>query len=176
MGYSQYHGSQSEKKIIHVPRPNAIGKYNSSMGGTDLMDQNVARHRISIRSKKWWWCLYTWMIDISIHNAWYVYNRGKGNSVRQLDFRREIVITYLLKYGTQARGAGRPSSSLSSSSGSRVSNDLRYDGFNHMMTYISNKKRRRCANEKCDSSVRTMSIRCYVGLCIDCNINFHKKN
>ncbi|KAJ8959938.1 hypothetical protein NQ314_006141 [Rhamnusium bicolor] len=44
--------SQSEKKIIQVPRPNLIGLYNNFMGGTDQMDGNLGRYRISIRSKK----------------------------------------------------------------------------------------------------------------------------
>lgn len=61
---------RSEKKMVQVPRPSLIGKYNDSMGGTDLMDQNVARYRIAIRSKKWWWCIFSWMLDISMNNAW----------------------------------------------------------------------------------------------------------
>lgn len=166
--------SQSEKRVIQVPRPNVIGKYNSSMGGTDLMDQNVARHRISIRSKKWWWCLFTWMLDVTIHNAWYLYNRA-GNTVSQLDFRRDIVITYLTRFGTAAKGAGRPSYSLSNTSGSRVSMDIRYDRTDHYLTYIPNLKRRRCAREGCKSSVRTMCSKCDLGLCIDCNMVFHHK-
>ncbi|CAH1968148.1 unnamed protein product [Acanthoscelides obtectus] len=45
--------SQTEKKIIQVPRSHAIGMYNKYMGGTDRMDEDLARYRISIRSKKW---------------------------------------------------------------------------------------------------------------------------
>lgn len=44
--------------------------YNKYMGGTDRMDEDIARHRIGVRSKKWYWPLLTWLVDTGIHNAW----------------------------------------------------------------------------------------------------------
>lgn len=167
--------SRKEKKLINIPRPYLIGKYNSSMGGTDLMDENIGRHRIAIRSKKWWWSLFTWMLDVSIQNAWVLYKRS-GKSVTQLQFRRDIVNTYLQRYGTASKGAGRPlSASLSSTQGSRIGDAIRYDRTDHLLISISNKKRRRCAMEGCTTSTRTMCRKCDVGLCLDCNVNFHCK-
>ncbi|KAI4458697.1 transposase is4 [Holotrichia oblita] len=55
--------SSKQNKMITVSRPNMVGKYNSHMGGTDLMDENISRYRIGIRSKKWWWPIFTWLID-----------------------------------------------------------------------------------------------------------------
>jgi hypothetical protein len=40
------------------------------MGGTDLMDQNISTHRIGVTGKKWWWPIFTWLIDMCINNAW----------------------------------------------------------------------------------------------------------
>ena len=40
------------------------------MGGTDRQDQNVNKHRIAIRGKKWYWCMFTWLIDVTVQNAW----------------------------------------------------------------------------------------------------------
>ncbi|KAG5864564.1 hypothetical protein JTB14_028222 [Gonioctena quinquepunctata] len=40
--------SQAEKSNIQIEVPLAIAKYNSLMGGTDLMNENTSRHRISI--------------------------------------------------------------------------------------------------------------------------------
>lgn len=57
------------KKYDQFPIPECIKKYNSNMGGVDLMDQNINTYRISIRDKKWWWSIFTWMVDVSIHNA-----------------------------------------------------------------------------------------------------------
>lgn len=166
--------SQKERKIISVPRPNLIGKYNAAMGGTDLMDENIGRYRIAIRSKKWWWTLFTWLIDVSIHNAWFLWKKS-GKTVTQLQFRREIVNTYLTKYGTPPKGAGRPSSSLTSSQGHRISDDIRYDRTDHLLVYIPDQKRRRCAMELCNTSARTMCQKCNIGLCLTCNVRFHTK-
>lgn len=43
--------SSKEKRNIQVARSNMISKYNASMGGTDLMDENISRWRISLRGK-----------------------------------------------------------------------------------------------------------------------------
>ena len=40
------------------------------MGGVNKMDQNVSKYRIAMRGKKWYWCLISYTLDISINNAW----------------------------------------------------------------------------------------------------------
>ncbi|KAK9720437.1 hypothetical protein QE152_g22031 [Popillia japonica] len=137
------------------------------MGGTDLMDENVARHRISIRGKKWWWCLFSWIVDTSIHNAWQL-DKKSGGDITQLVFRRETATTYLRTFGTAPRGPGRMAVSKSSVSCNRVADGLRYDRLDHLITSTLEKKRRSCAEEGCSSSVRTMCKKGNVGLCVDC--------
>lgn len=166
--------SQADKKIVQVPRPFAIGQYNSNMGGTDLMDENLARYQISIRSKKWWWPIFIWYIDVMINNAWQLHKKA-GGKLNQLMFRREIATTYLKSYGIASNVGGRPSTSKSSLSMNRVSDNLRYDSTNHLVVEVPDKKRRRCAGEGCSSSVRTMCKKCSVGLCIPCFFIFHTK-
>ena len=39
-----------------------IQQYNCAMGGTDRMDQNIEAYRISIRQKKYWWCIFCWLL------------------------------------------------------------------------------------------------------------------
>ncbi|KAK9729985.1 Transposase IS4 [Popillia japonica] len=124
--------SVKEKRNLQVSRPYMISKYNASMGGTDVMDENIARWRISLRGKKWWWCLFTWLIDASILNAW-VLHKKSGNILTQLEFRREIVKAYLNKYRNPPTSSGRPSTSKSSRSFNRVSDDVLYDNIGHML-------------------------------------------
>lgn len=166
--------SQKEKKILQVPRPHAVGKYNSAMGGTDLMDENISRYRIALRGKKWWWCIFTWMVDATIQNAWIVYKKA-GNQCTQLEFRRDIVETYLTKYKNPPKATGRPSSSLSSKSSHRVGDNIRYDNVGHLLAPTTNKKKIRCAGESCSSIMRTICTKCNIGLCINCNVSFHTK-
>nr|XP_023020600.1 piggyBac transposable element-derived protein 3-like [Leptinotarsa decemlineata] len=102
--------SQTDKKVIEVSRPNLIGQYDNFMGGTDQMDENLGRYRISIRGKKWWWCIFTWMIDVAIINAWILRRKSMGVHSEQLSFRRDIAQTYLHKYGVMPKVGGRPPS------------------------------------------------------------------
>lgn len=76
-----------------------IGEYNKYMGRTDLMDQNISTYRIGIRGKKWWWPIFSWLIDMCINNGWILQKKVKSN-ISQLQFRREIVRMLLIKYGT----------------------------------------------------------------------------
>lgn len=65
--------STAEKRRIEIPQPYLIGQYNKNMGGVDRMDQNIATYRISIRSRKWWWPLFAYMVDVAMQNAWLIY-------------------------------------------------------------------------------------------------------
>lgn len=58
----------------------------------------------------------------------------------QLDFRREIVNTYLRKYGKDRVGLDRPSKSLSSSD-SRGYDNIKNDRLSHLVTFIQDKKK-----------------------------------
>ena len=138
------------KKRIMVPRPFAYGEYNKYMGGTDRMDENINMYRIGIRGKKWWWPLFTWMIDAAIHNTW-ILAKGAGSEVPQLEFRRQLAQTYLTRYQNPPKGPGRPAASHASSTGCRVSDEIRCDGLHHIVYPTEDGKRRRCAGDGCST-------------------------
>ncbi len=55
--------SKAERKKVSITCPYVISKYNQNMGGTDLMDEFINQYRINVRSKKWWWPIFTyWML------------------------------------------------------------------------------------------------------------------
>jgi len=165
--------SQAEKKLVTVSRPCLFTAYNQGMGGTDRMDENISLYRIAIRGKKWWWPIFAWILDTAIHNAW-ILAKGAGSTIPQLEFRRQVAQTYLQRYGTMPKSAGRPSTSKASSQrDSRVSDDIRFDGRDHLVIATADGKRRRCAGGDCLSVVRTECEKCGVGLCIPCFVKFH---
>jgi len=51
---------------MNITQPATIAKYNRCMGGTDSMDQNLNLYRISVRSKKWWWALFAFCVDVAL--------------------------------------------------------------------------------------------------------------
>lgn len=158
----------TEKKKLPVPQPFVIGQYNKNMGGVDRMDQNINNYRINIRSKKWWWALFAFCLDSSIHNAWQSYRSQPDRSkIDFLKFRREITHCYLKKYGKPVVGGGRPKSSKSLSK--RVHGNLRYDGLNHWM--IPAHKQGRCAF--CHKNTTKMCEKCEVNLHEQCFKPFH---
>ncbi len=77
------------------------------MGGVDRMDQNIACYRISIRSRKRWWPLLAYLLDVAMQNSWIIYRQTDGarhHPLDQLEFRREACNTYYKVYA-----ADRPS-------------------------------------------------------------------
>ena len=61
--------SRIEKKKIDVDRLHIVDPYCKAMGGTDRQDQHDNNYRSGIRGKKWWFPLFTWLVDVSIQNA-----------------------------------------------------------------------------------------------------------
>lgn len=160
--------SKADKKHIQVKIPHVINIYNQHMGGTDRMDQNINAYRIAIRGKKWWWPLFTWLVDVSVQNAW-ILSRGAGKQLDLLEFRREIVMSYLLRYRNLPKTAGRKPVSKPGE------NDARFDYMGHFIKPTDNNERRRCAGEICTARVRTECCKCNVGLCFQCFIKYHTR-
>lgn len=156
--------AEAKKKTIQIPH--VIQAYNRNMGGTDLMNQNVNAYRIGIRGKKWWWSIFTWLLDVSLQNAWLLY-RKKGSSITQREFRREIAMSYLLRYQCLPKAPGRKSLNLPGT------HDMRYDGKDHFVQKVPDNKKRRCAGDSCKSIGRTECKKCNVGLCVDCFASYH---
>lgn len=58
-----------------VPQPYSIHKYNQGMGGVDLFDRLLSSYRPIIRSKKWWWPLFSHCLNASVIAAWLIHCR-----------------------------------------------------------------------------------------------------
>lgn len=143
------------------------------MAGVDRLDQNVSLYRIGYRGKKLWSCIFTWLIDVSIQNAWQLHRIEKGN-MSQLEFRRQIANYYCKHYGKKPKQSGRPPITKRRHIDDSVYTTLRFDGKDHLVIPIS--KRRRCAGELCTTSGRTACSKCDVGLCVKCFAEYHTKN
>ena len=84
------------------------------------------KNRTAMRGKKWYWCLISYTIDVSINNAWQLQQIcNNENPMDMLQFRRYIVRTYLSLYGKLPEKGmrGKPQNVLS---------DIRYDGYTHL--------------------------------------------
>lgn len=160
--------SKNQHKHINVNIPYSIKMYNHSMGGTDRMNQNINYYRVSIRGKKWWWPLFTWMLDVAIQNAWILArSQNKFEKKDQLDFRRDLAMSYLKQANNPPKAGGRRPKIPAGAS------VYRFDKMEHFVRKTSNNKQRRCAGDNCKSTVRTECSKCNIGLCISCFQPYH---
>ncbi|KAJ8954297.1 hypothetical protein NQ318_005880, partial [Aromia moschata] len=130
--------SQAEKRNILVDRPYCVAKYNQNVGGTDLMDECISSYRVGVRSKKWYWNIFTWLLDAAINNAWLLY-RKHHSKTKNLLFRRESVQVYLARYGEAPKMPGPAKTATSQT----VFPTIRFDGTHH---HVAPCNRRRCAD------------------------------
>jgi DNA excision repair protein ERCC-6 len=156
--------SSKTKKVETIKCPHSIKMYNKYMGGTDRMDEDVNAYRIAIRGKKWYWPIFTWLLDVCMNNAWVLHrNTNNNNKITNLQFRREVVLHYLKTYGKERKTSGRIPKY----------NSVQFDNGGHFVQYIDGNKRHRCQGETCKSSLRTECVTCNVGLCIGCFVSYH---
>ena len=135
------------------------------MGGTDRMDQNINHSRIAIRGKKWYWPLFTWLVDAAIHNAWRLHH-GAGGRLTYVEFRRSFACCILQK-GERAkhviyRRLAAPGTDV-----------LRFDGMGHLI--LKSTGRGVCRNSFCSSKVSTKCKKCDIYLYVNCFADYHTK-
>nr|CAH7752416.1 unnamed protein product [Callosobruchus chinensis] len=102
--------SSVKKEKVDVPQPQLFRKYNSSMGGVDLLDQGVNNYRISIQGKKWYWVIFTHMVNTALVNAWRIHMLNSGKQkVDLLSFIRSVTRHYLRCFSKASYSKTRPS-------------------------------------------------------------------
>ena len=152
-----------------IDQSQSIFLYNKGMGGVDRLDQNISSYMIGHRSKKWWWPVFRFCLDLSVNNAYQLYRQQKrSEGERKLDllgFRRSIVDTYYrcLRKSTTTN-IFPPARKLS-----KVSDEVQYDAVNH---WISKGKQRRCASYQ--KTTLHFCEKCIVGLHPDCHKQFQE--
>lgn len=165
--------SKEKKAKVLVPQPSLIANYNKYMGGVDHHDWLLEKHSITIRGKKWYWCLFTRIVDMCIVNSYILYNKmHPNNKVSIKEYRRNIAVPYL-KLGHGKRTLkGRPVS-LPSTSKVSIPDDVRFDEKGHILEKRENQ--RRCQYAGCKGKPRTFCKKCNVTLCVPCFSKYHNK-
>ena len=126
-------------------------------------------YRSGIRSKKWWWSLMLYCLDVTVQQAWHHYRTLPESLVFPKDLlyvRREIAKVWLMKLQKPTltkRGGKYPAIDK------RVPPEIRFDRQDHWIEPIE--KQARCAS--CGMKTRQRCIKCAVGLHDRCFIAFH---
>nr|CAH7757782.1 unnamed protein product [Callosobruchus chinensis] len=156
--------STAQKQKVDVSQPYLFQNYNKHMGGVDLLDQSVSTYRINIRGKKWWWCLFTHMINVGVVNAWRLYQLTNPG-VDLLEYQRAIVTLYVKCYGKYQIVP------LKQRRVANVSENVRHQEGGHFPEKLE--KQLRCA--QCHLRARWRCRKCMVTLCLEreCFVEYH---
>ena len=65
------------------------------MGEVDMLDNFVAKYRITVKGKKWCWPLFVNFIDVALCNAWNLHRLLHGKEFDLLKFHRGAAISLL---------------------------------------------------------------------------------
>ena len=156
---------------VEIDQPNSTSVYNKTVGGVDRMDQNIGAYMINICSKKWWWRLCRFCVDLAVNNAFQIYRlQPLQQGEKQLDllgFRREIVNVYHARFRSDKTF---PLNFPAPRSTQRIIPEIRDDGIDH---WIAKGNQRRCA--KCSKTSNYFCEKCNVGLHPDCFKDFHTR-
>jgi len=148
-------------KAQAVPQPYVVHKYNKGMGGVDILDWMLASYRPRLRSKKWWWNLFSNGLNMAVVVAYRFYNYlHPQDTVTHLNFRRTIAVSLLKAQPDRVRLGGPTTSTVDA---------VRHDCVNHHLascaqgrcilcqrnTCLQCIKRSRCLHKHCSNFCRT---------------------
>ena len=168
---SNYYGNaplqKCERKVkkagkTSVSQPYLISMYNRGMGGVDVCDRMLSSYRPRLRSKKWWWNIFSHVLNLSVVAAYKFYKYvNPTTKVQHKEFRREIART-LIKIQKVRERQGGPSAPPPKA--------IRYDNVNH---FLESTAQGRCC--VCQKNTRLQCIKCAKRLHKVCSGIYHKK-
>ncbi|KAJ8938915.1 hypothetical protein NQ314_011291 [Rhamnusium bicolor] len=92
-------------------KPLPISEYNKSMSGIDRMDQMIAYYPCTRKILRWYKKVGIHIIQIMLHNSWYLYNQKLEKHISFYDFRLAVLEKMLPEDGTKAKAPIRRSAS-----------------------------------------------------------------
>lgn len=176
---------RKRKAYLDVNCPQMIAVYNKHMGGVDLLDSHIGRHRIKLRSKKWYFRIFYHLIDLAVINAWLLYKRvclvKNAKPVNQKQFRVELARS-LCMLGKKGIKRARPSTGIEEQleikrkkcpSVKIPPKDVRKDSVEHWPEW--KEKRGRCKYPSCSRLTFVSCSKYKTNLCFNKNSNCFQK-
>ncbi|XP_023567857.1 piggyBac transposable element-derived protein 1 [Octodon degus] len=93
---SEVRGSAGEDELLPLSQPAIVRLYEECRKGVSKMDQSISKYRVTLRSRKWYSTLVSYMIDAAMSNAWHLHRLSHpSSSLELLDFRKRVAQCYL---------------------------------------------------------------------------------
>ena len=155
--------SNSAKKQVDVPMPKPFEDYNKQVSGVYLCNQFVSIYRVCIRSKKWWWPYFAWVVNTSVANAWNLFCTVQKQKIGTLEFQSEVAMTILASFGRN-----KPAKSLAFQR--NVASNVKLDTKNHILMKRTLKY---CCCKHCGGRSIYLCQKCNVALHPNCFKDYH---
>lgn len=179
--------SKKDNRYIDVQCPDIVKKYNSEMGGVDLIDRYLALYRMRTKTNKWTFRAILHFIDLSACNAWVLYRENNPDTRNRdlkplLQFKLDLADELMHGFYEEDRGSDDDSSSDEEPQQRRVVKPLpsvsaRKKNAGHLPYYLDVKSSRRCRNPGCSRRTKVQCIDCDIPLCFcsnaNCFLEFH---
>lgn len=164
-----------------VTKPAVVNLYNKYMGGVDLADQLRQYYPVGRSSKKWYRYIFWFLIDLSICNAFILYNTyrlGHGQAkVKQLTFRTNLARQLIAGYSSTS-SLGHSAKRLKieklsfSASNANKHFSVRIEGRKKVCVHCKTVGRKTPKGNSVETSFKC--LQCSVALCRTCFNDFHK--
>lgn len=98
-------------ELLSVTCPEVVPLYLQTMRGVDVFAQRQSYSKIGRRSKKWFYSLVWFFMDVAIHNAFILYQKKHAkHSFGEKDFRKELMHELVGNFSARkAKPNARPS-------------------------------------------------------------------
>ena len=154
--------SGADQKVVDAPTVSK--RYNEYMGGVDLNDRYRASYKTQRASKRWWLCLFYWVLDCCVINAFICYKLYHPG-VTHLQFRTKLAERLVMIRAEREGRAGRPSKRRRTTGPGALPND-RFTA--HVPIYHPGKEMEcvSCRFRKVRTRSNIMCAACGVSYCI----------
>lgn len=171
-----------------VACPIMLKNYNQNMGFVDKADMLKKTYEIDRKSQKWWPRIFWHFIDVSIVNAFIIFQqRCNGNSGMNLKAFRLSIVAGLVGAGREKCPPTKKKQSSLGKEGNMANNykpivplEKRWDQALHMPVYGTYRRCALCSTLDHQRRSKWACETCGVALCLsdkkDCFQKFHKKN
>lgn len=168
----------------NVPCPKVLKSYNQNMGFVDKADMLKKTYQIDRKSRKWWPRIFWHFIDVSIVNAFIIFQQRSPNSKSiNLKTFRLAVVTGLVGAGTEKATKGRTSTDKNTVNNNNykpvVPLEKRWDQSLHMPVYGTYRRCAFCSTRDQQRRSKWACDTCKVALCLsdkkNCFKPFHAK-
>lgn len=140
----------------------------------------IALYRTGFRTKRWYMCIFSQLLDVCVNNAWRLKQResvllGEASNQKLKEFRASVADGLLRSNRALEPRRSSNARVINAPSLPRPQHDIRYDGIEHFPEACP---RGRCKNCR-SGTTRIRCRKCQMQLCLfperNCFFDFHHK-